>query len=198
MSTETNTGGDQYGPEALRARAEITDRFYLYSHCVDRRRWDLLDQVFHDDATWWVSSIGSDNHWRDATETSREHFAAALGPTHHQVGNILISLDGDAAADSEALITAYHRVRADAPLGGMFGGTGCDYDLIAGGRYLDRWERRGGVWKIARRRVHSEWRHLQPASDGILASIPLAARGKHDDTDLSTPTIQRFRAAQPA
>jgi hypothetical protein len=188
---------EQYGAEELRHRAEITDRFYLYSHCVDRRRWDLLDQVFHEDATWWVSSIGTDNHWREAMDSSRELFAVALDATHHQVGNILISLDGN-AADSEALITAYHRVRADAPSGGMFGGTGCAYDLLAGGRYLDRWERRDGVWKIARRRVHSEWRHLQPASDGILASIPLEARGKHDDSDLSTPTIKRFRDAHSA
>ncbi|WP_021591782.1 nuclear transport factor 2 family protein [Actinomadura welshii] len=186
---------EQYTTEALHARAEITDRFHLYAHCVDRRRWDLLDQVFHPDATWWVSSIGTDNHWRDAMESSRELFAVALDATHHQVGNILISLDG-AAADTEALITAYHRVRADAPLGGMFGGTGSPYDLFAGGRYLDRWELRDGAWKIARRRVASEWRHLQPASDGILASVPLQARGKYDDTDLSTPTIERFRAAR--
>jgi hypothetical protein len=181
-----------YDPDALAARAEIADRMYLYCHCVDRRRWELLEQVFHEEATWWVSSIGGDGPWRPAMESSRELFAAALGPTHHFVGNILITLSGDRAV-TEALITAYHRVRADAPLGGMFGGTGSAYDLIAGGRYLDRWERRDGSWKIARRRVHSEWRHLQPASDGILASIPLEARGKHDDTDLSTPVIERFR-----
>ncbi|HVQ92635.1 MAG TPA: nuclear transport factor 2 family protein [Mycobacteriales bacterium] len=183
---------DQYALGALASRAEIADRMYLYCHCVDRRRWELLAQVFHDDATWWVSSIGGENPWRPAMESSRELFAAALDQTHHFVGSILISLDGDRAV-SEALITAYHRVRADAPLGGMFGGTGCAYDLIAGGRYLDQWERRDGSWKIARRRVHSEWRHLQPASDGILASIPFQARGKHDDTDLSTPVIERFR-----
>jgi SnoaL-like protein len=188
---------DQYTPEALAARAEIADRMYLYCHCVDRRRWELLEQVFHEEATWWVSSIGSDGPWRPAMESSRELFAVALDQTHHFVGSILISLDGDRAA-SEALITAYHRVRADAPVGGMFGGTGSAYDLVAGGRYLDQWERRDGSWRIARRRVHSEWRHLQPASDGILASVPLAARGKHDDTDLSTPVIERFRETRGA
>jgi len=186
---------NDYGPEALAARAEITDRVHLYAHCVDRRRWELLEQVFHDDATWWVSSIGSDNRWRDAMESSRELFAAALGPTHHQVGNILVSVEGDTAT-SETLCTAYHRVRADAPLGGMFGGTGCEYDLVAGGRYLDHWERRHGAWKITRRRVHSEWRHQQPAADGILSTYPPEARGAHDDTDQSTPVILRFRTAR--
>ncbi|MEO3858426.1 nuclear transport factor 2 family protein [Acrocarpospora sp. B8E8] len=184
-----------YSPEALAARAEITDRIHLYAHCVDRRRWELLDQVFHDDATWWVSSIGSEKGWREAMESSRTLFAAALDATHHQVGNVLISLDGEVAV-SETLCTAYHRVRADAPLGGMFGGTGCAYDLVAGGRYLDRWELRGGDWKLARRRVHSEWRHQQPASDGILSTYPPEARGAYDDTDQSTPVILRYRRHQ--
>lgn len=186
----------QYTTEALACRAEITDRVFLYAHCVDRRRWDLLEQVFHEDATWWVSSIGTDNNWRDAMESSRVLFAAALEVTHHQVGNVLISLEGDTAT-SETLCTAYHRVKAEAPLGGMFGGTGSAYDVVAGGRYLDSWQYRDGAWRIARRRVHSEWRHLQPASDGILASIPQEARGKHDDSDLSTPVIARFRGQRP-
>jgi hypothetical protein len=189
----TSTVDPNYSAAALAARAEITDRIHLYAHCVDRRRWEMLDQVFHADATWWVSSIGFEQGWREAMQSSRELFAAALGPTHHQVGNVLISLDGEVAV-SETLVTAYHRVRADAPLGGMFGGIGHEYDLLAGGRYLDRWERRDGVWKLARRRVHSEWRHQQPAADGLLSTIPIAARGKHDDTDESTPVILRYRA----
>lgn len=185
---------EQYSTEALQARAEITDRFHLYAHCVDRRRWDLLDQVFHPDATWWVSSIGTDNHWRDAMESSRELFAVALDATHHQVGNILISLDG-AAADTEALITAYHRVRADAPLGGMFGGTGSPYDLFAGGRYLTA----GNFATAPGRSRGAGW----PPNGGTSSPRPTAssprspqARGKYDDTDLSTPTIERFRAAR--
>lgn len=183
-----------YSADALAARAEITDRVFLYAHCVDRRRWEMLDQVFHDDATWWVSSIGSELGWREAMASSRELFAAALDVTHHQVGNVLISLDQDTAT-SETLCTAYHRVRADAPPGGMFGGVGYAYDLLAGGRYLDRWERRDGTWKLARRRVHSEWRHQQPAADGILSTYPPHARGAFDDTDQSTPVILRFRHA---
>lgn len=196
-SAAAQTHAANYSIEALAARAEITDRIHLYAHCVDRRRWEMLDQVFHDDATWWVSSIGSEKAWREAMESSRDLFAVALGPTHHQVGNILISIDGDTAA-SETLITAYHRVRADAPLGGMFGGTGYAYDLLAGGRYLDSWERRDGEWKLARRRIHSEWRHLQPAADGILSTYPPRARGAYDDSDLSTPVIRRYRAASAA
>lgn len=188
----TASHADQFTIEGLTSRAQITELVHLYAHCIDRRRWDLLAHVFHDDATWWVSSIGHDSPWQQAVSESRELFDRALGVTHHQVGNVLITLDGD-CAHSETLCTAYHRVLADAPLGGMFGGTGSEYDLIAGGRYLDRWERRDGGWKIAQRRVHSGWRHQQSAADGILASVPAEGRGRFDDTDRSTPVIERFR-----
>lgn len=184
---------DDYGIEALTARAEILDRIHLYAHCVDRRRWELLSQVFHDDGQWWVSTLAELKPWQAAADESRVIFAAALGPTHHQVGNTLISIEGE-LAHVETYVTAYHRVLATAPAGGMFGGVGHDYDLISGTRYLDRFEHRDGTWRIALRRIHSEWRHMQSAADGILASVPAVTRGTYDDSDMSTPVIRRFRS----
>jgi hypothetical protein len=35
-------------------------------------------------------------------------------------------------------------------------------DLVMGIRYLDRFERRGGEWRIARREVRYEWQRLDP------------------------------------
>lgn len=183
---------EQYGIEALAARAEILDRVYLYANCVDRRRWDLLSQVFHDDGQWWVSALAELKPWKLAADESRKLFDAALGTTHHQVGNVLISIE-DRVAHVETYGTAYHRVLANAPLGGMFGGVGHDYDLISGSRYVDRFEKRQGTWRIALRRIHSEWRHVQPAADGILASVPEVTRGRYDDSDMSTNVIRRFR-----
>ena len=187
------TTPEQYGIDQLTSRARMVDLVLLYAHAVDRRRWELLENVFHDDAHWWVSSNGDIRPWREAADLSRDIFNDHLGPTHHLVANLLVSFQDADSALSEAYIIAYHRVRADAPLGGMFGGIGSEYDLIAGGRYIDTWSRRDGEWKIARRRVHSEWRHVQSAADGILSQVPIEARGKWDDTDLSTPVIARFR-----
>ena len=63
--------------------------------------------------------------------------------THHLLGNILIDLDGDVAR-VETLFTSFHQ-RRDAE--------GQLWDETLRGRYLDRFERRVGAWKIARRVV---------------------------------------------
>ena len=138
---------DDYAPAGLAARMEILDRINLYFHAADRRRWHLMAHVFHDDATWNMSAVGGQT-WRDTTAVCDALFAERLKVTHHQLGNVLIRLDGETAF-SEIYATAYHRVRADAPPGGLFGGTGYEYDLIGGLRYCDRFERRG--WAVAHR-----------------------------------------------
>lgn len=182
-----------YSASAMTARAEIVDVISLYAHALDRRRWELFDVIFHPDAEWRLSSFSG--HWRETLKGAREVFERALLTTHHQTGNILISVDGDSAA-AETYVTAYHRVRADAPeSSGMFSGTGSQYDLVAGMRYIDRFQRRGDRWRIASRVGTSEWRHLQPAADGILSSVPQNFRGRDGDADLSTPVITRFLPA---
>jgi SnoaL-like domain len=178
---------ESYDGAALAARAEILDRINLYFHAADRRRWTLMEHVFHDDATWNMSSIGGLT-WRDTLAMSAKLFADQLAATHHQIGNTLIRIEGDQAF-TELYATAYHRVRADAAPGGVFGGVGYAYDLIGALRYCDRFERRDGQWRIADRRGVSEWRHLQPAADGILSQVATRFRGQYDDTDPSTPVI---------
>jgi SnoaL-like domain len=175
---------ESYTPETLAARAEITDRILLYLHASDRRQWDLMELVFHDDAIWNMSSIGGAT-WRDTLAFTTKLFADHLLVTSHQIGNTMIRIDGNSAL-AEIYCTAYHRVRADAPLGGIFGGVGYEYDLIGGLRYFDRFEKRSGSWKIAERRGVSDWRHLQPTADGILSQVNPVFRGGHGEND---PTI---------
>ena len=184
-----------YTPERLAARAEILDRIDLYFHAADRRRWALMGLVFHDDATWRMSSVGGQG-WRDTARVCEDLFTGSLLYTHHQRGNVLIRLEGGTAW-VETYATAYHRVRADAPLGGIFGGTGCEYDLIGGLRYCDRFDFRNGEWRIAVREGASDWRHLQPASDGVLSAVRPQSRGRHDELDPSTPVLAALLAPPP-
>lgn len=189
---------DSYRPETLAARAEIQDRIALYMHAADRRQWGLMEHVFHDDATWNMSSIGGAT-WRETLAFSAKLFADHLLATHHKIGNLLIRIDGE-VAHTELYATAYHRVRADAPLGGIFGGVGYEYDLIGGLRYVDRFERRAGEWRIADRRGVSDWRHIQPAADGILSQVKPQFRGSRDLNDPSSIVVEHLAAsvrAQP-
>jgi ketosteroid isomerase-like protein len=72
------------------------------------------------------------------------HFAA----THHFVGQPRIRLEGD-VAQVDTYCIAHHLSKPDAG--------GRQSDLVIGLRYVDRFERRAGIWKIARRVCAFDW-----------------------------------------
>jgi len=183
----------EYTLESVTARAEIADVIYRYCHATDRRRWWLMDSVFHEDATCRLSSaLGG--HWREFVAQGSA-LLEPIGSTHHQVGNIQIAFDGD-VAHVETYVTAFHQVPQDAPPGGSFGGTGEAYEVMLGARYIDRFERRDGLWRIADRRLLTEWRNHRPVREGALANVPSQSRGQHD-TDISAPVVEAWRTGEP-
>ncbi|WP_298465616.1 nuclear transport factor 2 family protein [uncultured Erythrobacter sp.] len=75
--------------------------------------------------------------------------------TQHVIGQSIIELDGDRAS-GESYFVAHHTIAT--PDG--------DVLMIAAGRYLDRFERRDGVWKISHRHAVYDWNSTQPCTDG--------------------------------
>ena len=95
----------------------------------------------------------------------------AFVSTQHFIGNCLIELDGD-TAQAETYFHAYHRFAGgggtaeNREAAGMAGaGEAADTmvwpegesELMLAGRYLDRIERRDGVWKISYRKMICDW-----------------------------------------
>jgi hypothetical protein len=159
--------------DRLADRAEIRDIIALYCHCIDRRDWDRIGDCFHLDARYRFGSI--DGGWRDFVGAAR----AVIDPlriSHHQLGQTLFCFDGETAI-AETYMTAYHRVAADAPADAPFPGTGADRDIVIAGRYIDRFERRDGGWRIAERIGLSDWRQDAAATDAGLFQQPQAWRG---------------------
>jgi hypothetical protein len=157
----------------LASRAAIADVVGRYCHNIDRRLWQEMAQCFHSDATYRFGHI--EGGWEDFVRAAR----AVIDPlriSHHQLGTMLIRVDGDVAS-SETYFTAYHRVPADAPIDAPFAGTGEEYDVILAGRYIDRFERRRGDWRIAHRIGVTDWRRDAPAADAGLFEQPPAWRG---------------------
>lgn len=72
--------------------------------------------------------------------------ADAIKNTQHVLGQSVIELAGETAR-VETHVNSYHRVDMGAG----------DRDTLIGGRYLDRFEKRDGEWRIAQRTMLYDW-----------------------------------------
>jgi len=160
--------------DALESRAEIAEVVLRYVRAVDRCDETMLRSCFHADS----------RHSHGSFEGSSADFCGfAIGlcrqvvATHHQLGPVSIELAGDVAF-VETYFTAHHRFGEVPPPGGR-----AHEDRYMGGRYVDRFERRDGAWKIAERRGVSEWLRYDPASDRGFWDGPAEQRGRRDRSD---------------
>ena len=112
----------------------------------------------------------------------------------HGLMNVHMEIEGDVAC-TETYLFAYHKVRADkaheifgSRYMAMFEGHGLDPDhhhFYFCGRYLDRFERREGEWRIANRQVVMDWNDNRPSGEildqGMFATLqPRGERGAGD------------------
>ncbi len=160
---------------ALVDRAEISDVLTRYCRAIDRLDATLLRSCFHPDSQHDHGYVGpSETFVGFALDVLRGCVA-----THHHLGNISIAVRGD-EAEAESYFTAYHRVAEDPPEAFA---DAVGMDLIIGGRYLDRLERRGGAWRIVRRVGVHDWRRYEPPADRGFYSLPESQRGRRDPSD---------------
>lgn len=161
--------------EAMRAlldRTQIIDLSHRYSRACDRLDRDLLSSVYWPD--------GSDDHGSfrgsapDYVDWVMNLLASWVSTLHHN-GNFLIELDGDDAY-GELHWTGYYTFRNEA---------GELQDMLAAGRYLDRYQRRNGEWRILHRSCVSDWRQILPGEAWRDASGSPLLVGRRGQEDLS-------------
>ena len=136
---------------ALLDRAQIHDTLMRYSRGVDRGDGELVMSCFHQDATLDygrgpMSAAALAEGIAKMTATGAMHF----------IGNEYVEVDGDTAYGETYFISYATITDQDQPA-----------TRSRGGRYLDRFERRDGEWKIARRLLVDEWSRL----DGLPAPM---------------------------
>lgn len=182
--------------QTLIARSEISDLLALYCRGLDRRDEATLRAIYHDDAIEDRGGglyIGPAQEWVGWTLGVLPVFRL----TQHGILNTLIEVDGDRAW-GETYFQAYHR----------FGGDEGDKDealsaqgvntselvwpegeseVILAGRYLDRFERRDGVWKIAYRKMVCDWCRTQPVAEDWFRENPTAYRSVPHISDARLP-----------
>lgn len=161
--------------DELLSRQQIADQCHRYCRALDRLDEDLLRSVFHPDST----------HHHDVYRGPSSEFCGyamvllrSLERTQHHLGNVLVEFDGDVAL-SEAYFLAYHRIARGVAGTGLFARHDAaeDEDVIVGGRYIDRFERRDGVWRIAHRTGVHEWERWGVADERYFPLMNSDGRG---------------------
>jgi len=96
--------------------------------------------------------------------------------TMHLLGPTLVELAGDVAL-AETYGIAHHR--AAPALDGTFD---AKRNLVTGFRYVDRFERRDGAWRIATRIATTEWSRIDDPAGWWSVPVHLR-RGSRDEKD---------------
>jgi hypothetical protein len=158
--------------QAVVDESRIRKVLATYARAIDRMDWELLRSCYHPDAVEdrgrYRGSVDGFLEWVRETLASFES-------TWHLVGTPLIEIDGDVAwVESYCL-----GVQRTPPLA-----DGRAEDRLIPCRYIDRFERRGGEWRIADRLAVYEPAIAVPAG----GADPLGLASRRDRED---PTYRR-------
>lgn len=149
-------------------RQDIYDLLMRFSRGVDRGDFDLARSVYHDDAldhhTGFDGTAADFMDWLSGA-------MVGIKAVHHMLGNFMVDIRGNrAVSEVYGMLTMRSEDESNAR-----------FNMTTGFRYVDRLERRAGVWGITERWVVREW---QRSDMGALmpkeAVGPNGVRGKDD------------------
>jgi hypothetical protein len=154
-------------------KQELLEVVHRYCRAIDRRDFALLRTVYHPD--------GIDDHGgmfsgglEDFIAMAQEQLAK-FSATTHMVMNSLFKIDGE-FAEGETSVLACH-VSPEKP----------NEPLIVAGRYLDRFARRHGEWRILHRSTVGDWANFPGGMD------PNGPKGQTNRSDLSYQFLSMFQ-----
>jgi SnoaL-like domain len=169
--------------------AAIRAALLRYARGVDRADLELVLSAFHEDATAhhgagftgnahaaWTKRLGADADPMDRVGIGDGDVRDdRLVSCQHHITNHVVDVEpGGDRARSEAYFLAYYATDRG----------GRRFLAIVGGRYVDRFERRRGEWRIAERISVHDWDRV----DEIEHSFPGSqqwVQGRRDGTDAS-------------
>ncbi len=156
----------------LAARRDINAAVQNYMRGLDRLDRDLLRSAFHDDAFVDAGlSAGPPDPYCDFCI----EVLSGFGASHHLLGQVRIEMTGADTASGECYFQAWHEAKDE---------DGSPRDLFISGRYIDEYARRNGEWRIAKRRLITDWVTDDPANHDFFAQ-PGIHRGARRGEDFS-------------
>jgi hypothetical protein len=157
--------------ETMDARMQITEVLHNYARANDRVDEALMRSCF------WPESTHQHGSFKGKSQdfvTFAIAIVSKLKNCSHFITNVSIETAGDKAV-SECYLLAHHRRTKKTGEG--------EEDWFLGGRYLDRFEKRDGVWKIAHRRGLSDFARTFDPADTSLDALPAEQLSVHSTAD---------------
>lgn len=141
-------------------RERIRDVIHNYCRAIDERRFDAVMASFSNDA--------SIEH--GAYKGPAKNFVGFLSNilnkmdvTLHNLGGIIVTLDGPDRASSHATFSSFHRISGVHAQVGPVATNGVETDWIVAGRYRDTLQLIDGEWKIIDRIGTTDWDRVEPS-----------------------------------
>jgi hypothetical protein len=133
--------------DELEARTAIADTLKRFVRGIDRQDWVLARSTYHDDAIDEHGFFtGRPDEFLARVKRMHEHQQHSM----HVMSNMLIEFEARDRALVETYCLVFQRFGPKAP-GVPDGAAGLR--KIATARYLDRFEKRRGEWRVAHRRL---------------------------------------------
>lgn len=137
--------------QELLDKEAIRNLVYRYCNAADRHDHVKMRGLYHPDAI--------DDHGDMASGPAQDfldklpEIQAPMEILHHNVTTMNIAVEGD-YAEGEIYLLALHRVNAD----------GRSFDVLVGGRFFDKYEKRNGEWKYLHHAIVADWANIHDPS----------------------------------
>ncbi len=156
--------------------SEIRAVLARYTRAFDRMDYELARSCYHDDAT---DAHGGYNGDVDGFIDYSLGLSEGIESKTHFLGQSIIELDGDTAwVETYCICLLRMRTTEEGEPA---------LDRLANIRYVDIFERREGVWRIARRKVVHQPGRLDP----VVIDPPLAEKAMRGRMDRDDPSYDR-------
>ncbi len=133
-------------------RLELMDLMVRYSHAIDTRSWDELDDVFTPDAVIDYTAFGGPSGPLDEIKQYLSSTLSQFPTFQHLLANPELRIDGDAATGRTMCFNPMGVARAE-------GESGEPRMFFCGLWYLDTFRRTDTGWRISARAEEKSWTH---------------------------------------
>ena len=164
-------------------RQDIRDQLLRYSRGCDRFDAELINSVYWPDALDEHGPVGT-VPGAQAGELLIRWMRDSCKVAQHFLCSSLIEIEGDTAF-VETYFLNFLLVDRD----------GRDVTRSFGGRYIDRFERRGGIWRIAHRVCVHDWSRMDEVDEPWPPGEATFIQGERSKDDIVYTIARGFEAA---